>query len=95
MPLRKSINKNLSEIIQNSKIKVVNTKDIFEEYEDFSLGQKQLQTQTSYKNLRQFIVDLKKTNVWISAIKINNTDIYSKNPQLDVVLSIHYAFSHL
>ena len=92
---QKTINKNLSEIIQNSKIKVVNTKDIFEEYEDFSLGQKQLQTQTSYKNLRQFIVDLKKTNVWISAIKINNTDIYSKNPQLDVVLSIHYAFSHL
>ena len=45
--------------------------------------------------MRQFIVDLKKTNVWISAIKINNTDIYSKNPQLDVVLSIHYAFSHL
>ena len=90
---QKTINKNLSEIIQNSKIKVVNTKDIFEEYEDFSLGQKQLQTQTSYKNLRQFIVDLKKTNVWISAIKINNTDIYSKNPQLDVVLSIlHYAF---
>ena len=94
LPLEK-INENLSKVIQNSKIKVLAEQDNSEEYEDFSLGQKQLQIQASYKNLNQFIVDLKKINIWISAIKINNTAIYSKNPQLDVVISIHYAFSHL
>ena len=94
LPMEK-INENLSKVIQNSKIKVLAEQDNSEEYEDFSLGQKQLQIQASYKNLNQFIVDLKKINIWISAIKINNTAIYSKNPQLDVVISIHYAFSHL
>ena len=73
------INENLSKVIQNSKIKVLAEQDNSEEYEDFSLGQKQLQIQASYKNLNQFIVDLKKINIWISAIKINNTAIYSKN----------------
>lgn len=89
------VNENLLEIIQNSKIKVLAVKDVFEDYEDFSLGQKQIQILATYKNLNQFLTELKKTNVWISAIKINNTAIYSKNPQLDVVISIHYAFSHL
>ena len=88
LPMEK-INENLSKVIQNSKIKVLAEQDNSEEYEDFSLGQKQLQIQASYKNLNQFIVDLKKINIWISAIKINNTAIYSKNPQLDVVISIH------
>ena len=72
LPMEK-INENLSKVIQNSKIKVLAEQDNSEEYEDFSLGQKQLQIQASYKNLNQFIVDLKKINIWISAIKINNT----------------------
>ena len=76
LPMEK-INENLSKVIQNSKIKVLAEQDNSEEYEDFSLGQKQLQIQASYKNLNQFIVDLKKINIWISAIKINNTAIYS------------------
>ena len=37
------VNENLLEIIQNSKIKVLAVKDVFEDYEDFSLGQKQIQ----------------------------------------------------
>ena len=73
---------NLSKVIQNSKIKVLAEQDNSEEYEDFSLGQIQLQIQASYKNLNQFIVDLKKINIWISAIKINNTAIYLKIPQI-------------
>ena len=59
LPMEK-INENLSKVIQNSKIKVLAEQDNSEEYEDFSLGQKQLQIQASYKNLNQFIVDLKK-----------------------------------
>ena len=65
------VNENLLEIMQNSKIKVLAVKDVFEDYEDFSLGQKQIQILASYKNLNQFLTELKKTNVWISAIKIN------------------------
>ena len=76
------VNENLLEIMQNSKIKVLAVKDVFEDYEDFSLGQKQIQILATYKNLNQFLTELKKTNVWISAIKINNSSIYAKNPSL-------------
>ena len=54
------VNENLLEIIQNSKIKVLAVKDVFEDYEDFSLGQKQIQILASYKNLNQFLTELKK-----------------------------------
>ncbi len=91
VPLEKT-NEKLLKIMQNSKIRILDEKDIFEEYGDFSLGQKQIQFLASYKNLNQFITDLKKENVWISAIKINNSSIYSLNPQLNIMLSIHYIF---
>ena len=81
LPLEK-INENLSKVIQNSKIKVLAEQDNSEEYEDFSLGQRQIQIRASYKNLNRFIENLKKENVWISSIKINNAAIYSQNPQL-------------
>ena len=54
------VNENLLEIIQNSKIKVLAVKDVFEDYEDFSLGQKQIQILATYKNLNQFLTELKK-----------------------------------
>ena len=49
------VNENLLEIIQNSKIKVLAVKDVFEDYEDFSLGQKQIQILATYKNLNQLV----------------------------------------
>ena len=50
LPMEK-INENLSKVIQNSKIKVLAEQDNSEEYEDFSLGQKQLQIQASPEKL--------------------------------------------
>ena len=94
LPLEK-INENLLKIIQNSKIKVIDEKDLFEEYEDFLLGQKQIKFLASYKNLNQFLTDLKKENVWISAIKINNSFIYAKNPNLNIQLTIYFITSNL
>ena len=94
MPLEK-INENLSKVIQNSKIKVLAEQDNSEEYEDFSLGQRQIQIRASYKNLNRFIENLKKENVWISSIKINNAAIYSQNPQLDIQLKIYFITSNL
>ena len=89
------VNENLLEIIQNSKIKVLAVKDVFEDYEDFSLGQKQIQILATYKNLNQFLTDLKKTNVWISAIKINNSSIYAKNPKLNIQMMIYFIATSL
>ncbi len=94
LPLEK-INENLSKVIQNSKIKVLAEQDNSEEYEDFSLGQRQIQIRASYKNLNRFIENLKKENVWISSIKINNAAIYSQNPQLDIQLKIYFITSNL
>ena len=81
--------------IQNSKIKVLAVKDVFEDYEDFSLGQKQIQILATYKNLNQFLTELKKTNVWISAIKINNSSIYAKNPKLNIQMMIYFIATSL
>ena len=67
------VNENLLEIIQNSKIKVLAVKDVFEDYEDFSLGQKQIQILATYKNLNQFLTELKKTNVWTFTLKNKNS----------------------
>ena len=89
------VNENLLEIIQNSKIKVLAVKDVFEDYEDFSLGQKQIQILATYKNLNQFLTELKKTNVWISAIKINNSSIYAKNPKLNIQMMIYFIATSL
>ena len=89
------VNENLLEIIQNSKIKVLAVKDVFEDYEDFSLGQKQIQILATYKNLNQFLTDLKKTNVWISTIKINNSSIYAKNPKLNIQMMIYFIATSL
>ena len=89
------VNENLLEIMQNSKIKVLAVKDVFEDYEDFSLGQKQIQILATYKNLNQFLTDLKKTNVWISTIKINNSSIYAKNPKLNIQMMIYFIATSL
>ena len=89
------VNENLLEIMQNSKIKVLAVKDVFEDYEDFSLGQKQIQILATYKNLNQFLTELKKTNVWISAIKINNSSIYAKNPKLNIQMMIYFIATSL
>ena len=54
------VNENLLEIIQNSKIKVLAVKDVFEDYEDFSLGQKQIQILATYKKFESIPYRFKK-----------------------------------